>query len=252
MAEIRAEPKSTEGFIPTARGRVRPADLDSAGHFGLAAIVHRFTDACIQAGSAIGMDSEYMEKSRRGFSTFELALRIGGALGLLPDIAGEPVTLQRLFAYAFRPVMWLIGIPGEETAAAASLMGTETVLNEFIAYVDLAHLPRPDPFLLFAGYPTGLLEPDMVVSLMPGATPQQVEACHKSPLADFAMAILPELADMIAVVRRLAAEGSMTAADLAEAVAPGRSDRLYRGLVWMAKMDLVHIAPPAGGATPSE
>jgi len=82
VAEIRAEPKSTEGFIPTARGRIRPADLDSAGHFGLAAIVHRFTDACIQAGSAIGMDSEYMEKSRRGFSTFELALRIGGALGL--------------------------------------------------------------------------------------------------------------------------------------------------------------------------
>ena len=82
VAEIRAEPKSTEGFIPTARGRVRPADLDSAGHFGLAAIVHRFTDACIQAGSAIGMDSEYMEKSRRGFSTFELVLRIGGALGL--------------------------------------------------------------------------------------------------------------------------------------------------------------------------
>ena len=82
VAEIRAEPKSTEGFIPTARGRIRPADLDSAGHFGLAAIVHRFTDACIQAGSAIGMDSEYMEKSRRGFSTFELALRIGGALKL--------------------------------------------------------------------------------------------------------------------------------------------------------------------------
>jgi CNT family concentrative nucleoside transporter len=62
------------------------------------------------------------------------------ALGLLPDLAGEKVTLQRLFAYAFRPVMWLIGIPGEETAAAAALMGTKTVLNEFIAYVDLAHL----------------------------------------------------------------------------------------------------------------
>ena len=82
VAEIRPEPKSTEGFIPTARGRVRPGDVDATGHFGIAAIVHRFTDACIQAGSAIGMDSEYMEKSRRGFSTFELALRIGGALGL--------------------------------------------------------------------------------------------------------------------------------------------------------------------------
>jgi len=32
--------------------------------------------------------------------------------------------------------------PGPETAAAASLMGTKTVLNEFIAYVDLAHLPK--------------------------------------------------------------------------------------------------------------
>ena len=62
-------------------------------------------------------------------------------LGLLPDFAGAPITLQRLFAYAFRPVMWLIGVPAPETAAAASLMGTKTVLNEFIAYVDLAHLP---------------------------------------------------------------------------------------------------------------
>jgi concentrative nucleoside transporter, CNT family len=62
-------------------------------------------------------------------------------LGLLPDLAGAPVTLQRLFAYAFQPVMWLIGIPGPETHAAATLMGTKTVLNEFIAYADLAHLP---------------------------------------------------------------------------------------------------------------
>jgi len=68
---------------------------------------------------------------------------VNSALGLLPDLAGAPITLQRLFAYAFRPVMWLIGIPGAETDAAATLMGTKTVLNEFIAYVDLAHLP-PD------------------------------------------------------------------------------------------------------------
>jgi CNT family concentrative nucleoside transporter len=39
--------------------------------------------------------------------------------------------------------MWLIGIPGTETATAAALMGTKTVLNEFVAYVDFAHLP-PD------------------------------------------------------------------------------------------------------------
>ena len=37
--------------------------------------------------------------------------------------------------------MWLIGIPGSEIAAAAQLMGTKVVLNEFIAYVDLAKVP---------------------------------------------------------------------------------------------------------------
>jgi CNT family concentrative nucleoside transporter len=65
------------------------------------------------------------------------------ALGLLPDIAGAPITLQRVFGYVFRPLVWLIGVSGDDAATAASLMGTKTVLNEFIAYVDLAHLP-PD------------------------------------------------------------------------------------------------------------
>ena len=63
-------------------------------------------------------------------------------LGLLPDVAGAPVTLQRVFAYFFEPVMWLIGIPEGDIHQAAALMGTKTVLNEFIAYVDLAHLPK--------------------------------------------------------------------------------------------------------------
>jgi CNT family concentrative nucleoside transporter len=66
---------------------------------------------------------------------------VNAALGALPDLAGEPITLQRLVAYAFRPVMWLIGIPGDEIATAAQLMGTKIVLNEFIAYVDLAKVP---------------------------------------------------------------------------------------------------------------
>jgi CNT family concentrative nucleoside transporter len=63
------------------------------------------------------------------------------ALGLLPGMAGAPITLQRLFAYVFRPVVWLIGIPADEVATAAQLMGSKTVLNELVAYVDLAKLP---------------------------------------------------------------------------------------------------------------
>ena len=69
---------------------------------------------------------------------------LNAVLGLLPNLAGEPITLQRLFAYAFRPVMWLIGIPAGEVATAAQLMGTKIVLNEFIAYVDLAKVSVAD------------------------------------------------------------------------------------------------------------
>ena len=62
-------------------------------------------------------------------------------LSWIPAIGGDPVTLQRLFAYGFRPVMWLIGVPTGDIATASTLMATKTVLNEFIAYVDMAHLP---------------------------------------------------------------------------------------------------------------
>jgi concentrative nucleoside transporter, CNT family len=62
-------------------------------------------------------------------------------LALLPHIAGEPLTLQGLLGYVMSPVVWLMGIPWSEAHTAGALMGTKTVLNEFIAYVDLAHLP---------------------------------------------------------------------------------------------------------------
>ena len=42
--------------------------------------------------------------------------------------------------------MWLIGIPGPETEAAAALMGTKTVLNEFIAYLQLGELKASGAF----------------------------------------------------------------------------------------------------------
>jgi CNT family concentrative nucleoside transporter len=62
---------------------------------------------------------------------------------VLPNWAGAPITLQRLFAGGFQPLVWLIGVPWDESGTAASLMGTKTVLNEFAAYIDFAHLP-PD------------------------------------------------------------------------------------------------------------
>lgn len=63
------------------------------------------------------------------------------ALGLLPEMSGAPVTLQRLLGVLMAPLVWLAGVPWGEAVTAGSLMGTKTVLNEFIAYVDMAKLP---------------------------------------------------------------------------------------------------------------
>lgn len=63
-------------------------------------------------------------------------------LALLPDVAGSPLTLQRLLGYMFAPMVWLMGIPAEEALFAGSLMGTKTVLNEFLAYLSLISAPE--------------------------------------------------------------------------------------------------------------
>ena len=62
-------------------------------------------------------------------------------LAQLPDVAGEPITLQRILGLLFAPFVWLMGIPASEIQTAGALMGTKTILNEFLAYLNLAALP---------------------------------------------------------------------------------------------------------------
>lgn len=64
-----------------------------------------------------------------------------GALSLLPDLAGAPLTLQRAMGVALAPLAWAMGIPAGEMMAAGALLGTKTVLNELLAYLELARLP---------------------------------------------------------------------------------------------------------------
>jgi acyl-CoA thioesterase FadM len=78
--EPRPDVAATGGFIPTARGWVRPADVTVAGQFALGAIVWRFSNAAGQLSAALGMDRATMQQMRRGFSTFEQNLQISGAL----------------------------------------------------------------------------------------------------------------------------------------------------------------------------
>ena len=63
-------------------------------------------------------------------------------LGLLPAVAGEALTAQRVLGWIMAPLVWLIGIPWSEATAAGALMGIKTVLNELVAYLELAAIPE--------------------------------------------------------------------------------------------------------------
>jgi CNT family concentrative nucleoside transporter len=67
---------------------------------------------------------------------------VNQSLGLLPDFAGAPLTLERLLGWLLAPVAWVIGIPWSEAPLAGSLLGTKTILNELLAYLRLAALPE--------------------------------------------------------------------------------------------------------------
>ncbi|HLH31108.1 MAG TPA: nucleoside transporter C-terminal domain-containing protein [Terriglobia bacterium] len=62
-------------------------------------------------------------------------------LKVLPNFLGQPLTLQRLLGFVMAPIVWLFGIPWSEAQTAGSLMGTKTILNELLAFIDMSKLP---------------------------------------------------------------------------------------------------------------
>jgi CNT family concentrative nucleoside transporter len=61
-------------------------------------------------------------------------------LSLLPNPGGKALTLQGVLGWVMAPVVWLVGVPWSEAQTAGALMGTKTVLNELVAYLDMARL----------------------------------------------------------------------------------------------------------------
>lgn len=82
----------------------------------------------------------------------KLAVNVGGMLiaflalvslvnaifGLLPELGGQPLTLERILGWLFSPMALLMGIPWAEAQTVGSILGTRTVLNEIVAYQQLA------------------------------------------------------------------------------------------------------------------
>jgi concentrative nucleoside transporter, CNT family len=165
-----------------------PLIPDAAAHFVIASVLgapaailvslimvpetsDRRTGGMLAAGDPDAQASSTMDAIVKGTTSgLELLLNIiamllvlvalvylaNAILGLLPQIGGSKISLQRLLGYLMAPVCWLMGLPWPQAITAGSLMGTKTVLNELIAYVDLSKLgpdaldPRSRLIMLYA------------------------------------------------------------------------------------------------------
>jgi concentrative nucleoside transporter, CNT family len=149
-----------DGIIPDAIGHLLSASLISVPA-GLMIGRIMVPDSCLTGAGQIGDGHRYagsMDAVVKG-TMDGVRLLVGivamlvvlvalvslanAGLNLLPDMAGAPLTLQRLLGWVMAPVTWAMGIPAGEMVTAGALMGTKTVLNELLAYLELAHLP-PD------------------------------------------------------------------------------------------------------------
>jgi concentrative nucleoside transporter, CNT family len=119
-------------------------DMQTAGALGEPEPVATSTMDAIVKGTIVGL--ELLLSICAMLIVFVALVHLANAiLGVLPDIGGAPITLQRAFGHVMAPICWLMGIPWAEAATAGTLMGVKTVLNELVAYFQFAQLP-PEAF----------------------------------------------------------------------------------------------------------
>jgi len=70
-----------------------------------------------------------------------LVALVNAVLGWFGSLIGVPqLSLELIFSFLLAPVAWLMGVPWADCGQVGVLLGKKTILNEFIAYVDLKEL----------------------------------------------------------------------------------------------------------------
>jgi len=109
----------------------------------------------------------------------------------------------------------------------------------------ILHNPfRPDPFRLFAAYPTSSPSPDWTATLSPGIGWPEARALLSGPLAAYGDANRPSLKECEAIVTWLAAHSSGSLEAVSEQFPAVRRAAIVRGLLWIARFGVIELRPP--------
>lgn len=97
---------------------------------------------------------------------------------------------------------------------------------------------RPDPMRAFASYPSDRVSAETRFALAPGAGPEMLADRVKAPGTVNRGRMLPSQATLLLILARLA-EGPAAPAELAALAQGAEAARIPRGVLWLAKYDLV-------------
>jgi acyl-CoA thioesterase FadM len=87
--ELRPRPRDLDRLRDSARDTVKPDEVDVTGQLALSAAVQRFSASNAHVLAAFGVTPAYMREQRRGFSTFEFQLAMGGEVR-----PGDPLVVR--------------------------------------------------------------------------------------------------------------------------------------------------------------
>ena len=117
-----------------------PMDNDSSQELEKPPRIYESSMDAVTRGTSDGL-SIYLNILAILIVAIALVALTNGIIGLLPDVGGAPLTMERLAGWAFAPIAWLMGVPWSEAQTVGSLLGIKTILNEFIAYLQLQAMP---------------------------------------------------------------------------------------------------------------
>ncbi|WP_411288896.1 NupC/NupG family nucleoside CNT transporter [Phenylobacterium sp.] len=122
-------------IIPRDPATEQPQDLDPAAAKGYDSSV----DALIK-GTSDGL-AIVLNIAATLIVFVALVAMVNGVLGLFPDIAGGPPSVERGLGALFAPLAWSLGIPWADAPAAGALLGVKLVLTEFTAFIRMGEIP---------------------------------------------------------------------------------------------------------------
>ena len=109
-------------------------------------------------------DANVIDAAANGATVgLQLALNVAGCLiafmsllalanfitGYAGGLAGYPaLSIEKIFGWIFTPLAWIMGVPSQDVSQVANLMGQKTVLNEFVAYFNMATMLKTTPGVL--------------------------------------------------------------------------------------------------------